>query len=70
MVASDPLTRRHTLKWRASPARNGSPLASQSLAAASNSAVSIATSSNPKLRNFSNMVRAARRSWWLILPRR
>jgi hypothetical protein len=70
MVASDPLTRRHAASWRASPARNGAPLASQSLATASKSAVSIATSSNPKLRNFSNMVRAARRSWWLILPSR
>ena len=33
MVASEPLTRRYTARWRASPARNGAALASQSLAA-------------------------------------
>ncbi|HBH73634.1 MAG TPA: hypothetical protein DDY43_09370 [Synechococcales bacterium UBA10510] len=70
MPASDPLTRRHTARWRASPARNGAPLASQSLAAASKSAASIATSSSRRPRNFSNMARAARRSWWLIVPTR
>jgi hypothetical protein len=62
MVASEPLTRRHTARWRSSPARNGAALASQSLAAASKSAASIGTSSSRRQRNFSNM------AWTLGVP--